>query len=113
MRRFRSPPLRGDWTDGNRVWQHTVMDATDIPADVSDLVLTYRQAYETAYRFIWQYAQREPVDPLLLMLVAMEPVGTEATNDPASWPDWLACVEETVVGVPLPRFPRTDHPPDP
>ena len=86
------------------------MKPTDgLPAE-SDQVLTYSQAYEAAYRFVWQYAQREPIDPFDLMLVAMEPVGSQATNDPASWPDWLACVDETVAEAPLPRFPRTNHP---
>lgn len=69
--------------------------------------MTPEQAYEAAYRFVWQYAEREPdSDALQLMLVAMEPVGDQArTNDPASWEDWLACVEETRSGRTVPRFP--------
>lgn len=69
------------------------------------------QAYEAAYRMVWQYMEREP-DPdsvsLQEMLVAMEPAAAQhQTNDPASWSDWLGCVDETLRGAPLPRFPRT------
>jgi hypothetical protein len=69
--------------------------------------LTVEQAYEVAFRFVWQYSDREPSsESLSLMLVAMEPVADYAkTNDPASWPDWLRCVEETLAGHPVPHFP--------
>ena len=72
--------------------------------------LTTAQAYEAAYRFVWQYMDREP-DPgrvsLQEMLVAMEPVDDCArTNDPASWSDWLDYVTATVEGAPLPEFPN-------
>lgn len=71
--------------------------------------LTQDQAYEAAYRFVWQYMQREP-DPdavsLQEMLVALEPAADQyRTGDPASWEDWLECVRDTLDGVPLPRFP--------
>lgn len=69
--------------------------------------LTPAQAYEAAYRFVWQYSIREPVDPLLLMLVSMEPTDDDArTSDPASWPDWLGCVAATLADDPVPKFPR-------
>ena len=76
-----------------------------------DVRLTQAEAYEAAYRFVWQYMDREP-DPdgarLQEMLVALEPTGDRyRTNDPASWADWLKCVRDTLDGVPLPRFPRT------
>lgn len=76
-----------------------------------DLQLTPAQAYEAAYRLIWQYMDREP-DPdavsLQEMLVSLEPVNDPArTSDPASWSDWLGCVRDTLAAVPLPRFPRT------
>lgn len=76
-----------------------------------DARLTQAQAYEAAYRFVWQYMSREP-DPdvvsLQEMLVALEPTADKyRTNDPASWTDWLECVRETVEGVPLPRFRST------
>lgn len=72
--------------------------------------LTQAQAYEAAYRFVWQYMEREP-DPgavsLQEMLVALEPAADQyRTSDPASWEDWLECVRDTLDGVPLPRFPR-------
>ena len=72
--------------------------------------LTVEQAYETAYRFVWQYYGRETSsESLALMLVAMEPVSDPArTSDPASWPDWERCVAQTLSGNPLPRFPATD-----
>jgi hypothetical protein len=75
-----------------------------------DARLTQGQAYEAAYRFIWQYMDREP-DPdavsLQEMLVSLEPADDQArTNDPASSADWLGCVRDTLNGVPLPRFPR-------
>lgn len=71
--------------------------------------LTTAQAYEAAYRFVWQYMDREP-DPdhvsLQEMLVAMHPQRDQAkTSDPASWADWLDCVRATVKGAPLPTFP--------
>ena len=73
--------------------------------------LTQAQAHEAAYRFVWQYMDREP-DPdnvsLQEMLVALEPTADQyRTNDPASWADWLKCVRDTLDGVPLPRFPHT------
>ncbi len=77
---------------------------------VEDLQLTQAQAYEAAYRFVWQYNERESAPDeasLELMVVAMEPVEDYAkTNDPASWSDWLKCVRDTLDGAPLPRFPR-------
>ena len=81
------------------------------PVADDDVRLTQGQAYEAAYRFVWQYMGRES-DPgvvsLQEMLVAREPTADEyRTNDPASWADWLECVRETVEGVPLPRFRST------
>lgn len=83
------------------------------PACVADddRQLTSAQAYEAAYRLIWQYMDREP-DPdavsLQEMLVSLEPTDDSArTSDPASWTDWLGCVRDTLGGVPLPRFPRS------
>lgn len=69
--------------------------------------LTVAEAYEAAYRFIWQYSEREPTkEALQLLLVSMEPTDdAQRTNDPASWPDWVACVSE-VGRTALPRFPR-------
>jgi hypothetical protein len=87
------------------------MEPTDgAPAEAVEPGLTYSQAYEAAYRFVWQYMEREPIEPFFLMLVAMEPVESRVTNDPASWHDWLACVEQTLAAAPLPQFPRTDEP---
>lgn len=76
----------------------------------TDETLTTAQAYEAAYRMVWQYMEREP-DPdsvsLQEMLVAIAPAeDPHRTNDPASWSDWLRCVEETLRGTALPRFPR-------
>ncbi len=69
--------------------------------------LTVAEAYEAAYRFVWQYAEREPSNQALqLLLVSMEPTGDpQRTNDPAAWPDWVACVSD-VGRTALPRFPR-------
>jgi hypothetical protein len=70
-------------------------------------IMTIEQAYEAAYRFVWQYYQREvSSESLALMLVSMEPTTDHArTNDPASWSDWEQCVAETLRGEPVPRFP--------
>lgn len=78
-------------------------------------LMTPAEAYEAAYRFVWQYAEREPNSvSLQLMLVAMEPAAR--TNDPASWDDWLRCVDQVRQGPPVPRFPtvygRGDAPPE-
>jgi len=77
-----------------------------------DRTLTGAQAYEAAYRFVWQYRERERKpgpESLDLMLVHMEPVADYAkTNDPAAWSDWEKCVEETLRGEPLPRFDRRE-----
>lgn len=72
----------------------------------SEPLLTAKQAYEAAYRFVVQYADREPnSESLLLMVVAMEPVADAyLTNDPASWPDWITCVEQTLAGAPVPAI---------
>jgi hypothetical protein len=69
-------------------------------------LMTIEQAYETAYRFVWQYHRREvSSEPLLLMLVSMQPTPDHGrTNDPASWSDWEQCVAETLRGEPVPRF---------
>jgi hypothetical protein len=69
--------------------------------------LTVAEAYEAAYRFVWQYAAREPSNEALqLLLVSMEPtVDAQLTDDPASWQDWTACVSD-VGRTALPRFPR-------
>lgn len=73
--------------------------------------LTVEQAYEAAYRFVWQYYERESSSEVLgLMVVAMEPSSDYAkTSDPASWPDWEKCVAETLAQEPIPRLPRTDE----
>jgi hypothetical protein len=70
-------------------------------------IMTIEQAYEAAYRFVWQYHQREvSSESLALMLVSMEPTTDYArTNDPASWSDWEQCVAETLRGEQVPRFP--------
>ena len=86
-----------------------IMEPNDLPP-ADEHSLTYDQAYEAAYRFVWQYMEREPIDAFMLMLSSMEPLGSRATLDPASWHDWLACVEETLADAPLPRFPRTENP---
>lgn len=72
-----------------------------------DRLLTVAEAYEAAYRFVWQYAKREPSNEALqLLLVSMEPTDdAQRTNDPASWPDWVACVTD-VGRTALPRSPR-------
>ena len=68
------------------------------------MMLTVYQAYEAAYRFVAQYCRREPVEPLMLMMVAMEPKGDHyVTDDPASWSDWQRCLQETLHGAPIPK----------
>lgn len=78
---------------------------TDVAA-----LLTAEQAFEAAYRFVWQYMEREPhpdAASLQEMVVAMEPSADPfRTNDPASWTDWQACVAATLDAQPVPRFPR-------
>jgi hypothetical protein len=71
-----------------------------------DRRLTAAEAYEAAYRFVWQYAEREPdSESLQLLLVSMEPTDDEArTNDPAAWTDWLGCVTD-VGRTDVPRYP--------
>ncbi len=86
-----------------------IVESSNVPP-AEEQPLTYHQAYEAAYRFVWQYMEREPIDPFLLMLASMEPVGSQETSDPASWHDWLACVEDTLAEAPLPRFPRMTNP---
>lgn len=73
--------------------------------ETSDL-LTTEQAYEAAFRFVWQYYQRElSSESLALMLVAMEPASDHyRTSDPASWEDWQRCVDATLANEPLPGF---------
>jgi hypothetical protein len=75
----------------------------------SEPSLTTSQAYEAAYRFVWQYYEREASsESLALFVVAMEPVDGDAkTNEPASWQDWQECVAKTISGAPVPRLPST------
>lgn len=73
--------------------------------------MTVEQAYEAAYRFVWQYWVRERIpgpESLDLLLVHMEPEpdAPRETNDPAAWDDWQQCVDATLSGAPVPRFPR-------
>ncbi|MDQ1447286.1 MAG: hypothetical protein QOC79_257 [Actinomycetota bacterium] len=71
--------------------------------DSSDPILSVAQAYESAYRFVAQYSERERIVPLLLMLVAMRPEDDiSVTNDPASWEDWQRCVRQTLAGEAMP-----------
>jgi hypothetical protein len=74
--------------------------APDVPS-----TLTPEQSYETAYRFVAQYYERERILPFMLMLTSMRPTSDDArTNDPGSWSDWERCVEETLAGSPLPEI---------
>lgn len=70
--------------------------------------LSREQAYETAWRFVWQYRERErqpDADSLDLLLVHMRPVADYArTGDPAAWEDWQECVAATLRGDPLPTW---------
>jgi hypothetical protein len=74
----------------------------------TDRVLTATQAYEAAFRFVFQYRERERQpgpETLDLMLVHMEPVADHMrTSDPAAWSDWQQCVEQTLRGDPVPTF---------
>jgi hypothetical protein len=73
--------------------------------DEAEERLTAAQAYESAYRFVAQYYERERIVPFLLMLTAMEPVSDQyRTNDPASWADWERCIRDTLAGRPLPEL---------
>ena len=79
------------------------------PEDAAAPLLSEEQAYEAAYRFVAQYYERERIVPLMLMLHAMEPADDPyRTNDPASWADWLRCVDETVRGGPMPQIPPAE-----
>jgi hypothetical protein len=73
-------------------------DQTETPS------LTPEQGYEAAYRFVAQYYERERIVPFMLMLTAMRPTADAVrTNDPASWSDWIHCVDQTLEGNPLPQ----------
>jgi hypothetical protein len=83
--------------------QYALMTTRD-PASIETTKLTVYQAYEAAYRFVAQYCGREPVEPLILMMVNMEPNGEHyVTDDPAQWEDWQRCVAQTLDGAPLPE----------
>jgi len=73
--------------------------------------LTIEQAYHAAFRFVWQYYQREvSSESLGLMVVSMEPTTDDAkTSDPAGWADWHRCVAETLKCAPVPSFPVVSH----
>ncbi len=76
---------------------------------MTEATLTVAQAYEAAFRFVFQYREREHQpgpESLDLMLVHMEPVTHQThTDDPAAWEDWERCVEATLNGAALPGFP--------
>ena len=78
---------------------------TDDDRDSSDPMLSVAQAYESAYRFVAQYYERQRIVPFLLMLVAMRPEDDlYVTNDPASWEDWQRCVRQTLAGEAMPEL---------
>jgi hypothetical protein len=86
-----------------------LIDKTPILVSMAfdERLLTSAEAHEAAYRFVWQYAEREPESVALqLMLVAMEPTAdADRTNDPAAWEDWVSCVAD-IGSTPVPRFPE-------
>jgi hypothetical protein len=76
------------------------------------ITLSTEQAYESAYRFVAQYYNRERIVPFMLMLsdMAWEPSHDHhVTSDPAHWFDWMRCVQQTLDGAPLPEVPPPDR----
>ncbi len=58
-----------------RCCDDAIVQPTPGPSEAgTEPLLTRSQAYEAAYRFVWQYTEREPIVPFMLMLSSMEPV---------------------------------------
>ncbi|MFN8524645.1 MAG: hypothetical protein U0821_16230 [Chloroflexota bacterium] len=59
-------------------------------------VLTIPQAYRAMYYFVRQYQERGGSREILLMLDDMMYDGRDSTSDPATWRDWMKCVEKSL-----------------
>jgi len=74
----------------------------------SEPLLTLDEAYRATFHFIHQYYKREPIDPFLLMLVAMTPWtpggNPRQTDDPATWDDWIKSVQAARESEELPAL---------
>jgi hypothetical protein len=71
----------------------------------SEPLLTIDEAYRAAWRFIAQYATREPVESarrFRLLLGNMELDGPRQTCEPAAWHDWVASVDGALASTALP-----------
>jgi hypothetical protein len=64
--------------------------------------LTSAQAYQAAYRFVIQYARREPSSESLRLMVGNMSDPVSETGDPATPDDWQRCVEATLRGDAIP-----------
>jgi hypothetical protein len=82
--------------------------STDDDQPLRERSLTIVEAYDAAERFVAQYYDREPVEPLFRLLLNMSLTSTDCypprTTDPASWSDWERCVQEMLDGEPLPEW---------
>ncbi|MEA3183925.1 MAG: hypothetical protein QOJ74_402 [Ilumatobacteraceae bacterium] len=71
---------------------------TDAPA------LSWKQAYETAYRYVVRYYEQERVKPILRLLQST--FVEMPSSDREAWTLWEACIRETLDGSPLPELPQ-------
>ena len=69
--------------------------------------LSLDEAYRAAFHFINQCNARERVTPFMPMLHSMGLAGQRETNDPATWQDWFASLDNAVGSPDLPAL----HPP--
>ncbi len=55
-----------------------------------------QQAYRAMLRFVHYYNDLTDSEDVMLMLEAMELVGTRETSDPGTWRDWARCGGEVL-----------------
>ena len=66
--------------------------------------LSWQQAYEATYRYIFRYYEHERLKPILRLLESTS--GQVPLSDRQPWTVWEACVRETLDGSPLPEVPQ-------
>jgi hypothetical protein len=81
------------------------MTQADEPVSDDGQMLSPRQAYVAAYRFIAGYYDYERTAPILRVLQAISWTGDHPESNQEAWPMWKACVQETRDAAPLPELP--------
>jgi hypothetical protein len=84
------------------------MDLDDISTadDDQGRMLSPRQAFEAAYRFVARYYDQERTTAILRLVQSMSATGDDLDADSEGYALWQAAVQATLDGAPLPALPR-------